>query len=223
MGNTFKSTPSLPPSGLTFSQPNNNEYLHHINYDYLIKMLIIGDSKVGKTSILNQLKDKKIKEDYKPTIGIDFCTHIIQFDRKITNYQTHSIQSNVKDIKLQIFDTDGSPRNRHIRSSYFRGSFFILIVCDLSEKSSLDNLFQHIDDAKQYGSQSAPVYIIGNKSDKDIDSQNREDAKRIAEENNFKYFEVSASTGVGVEHLFQNLDYGHFINNRDEESQHTDE
>ena len=101
-------------------------------YDYLFKLLLIGDSGVGKSCLLLRFADDTYTESYISTIGVDFKIRTIELDGKT--------------IKLQIWDTAGQERFRTLTSSYYRGCHGIILVFDVNERSSFDNLKQWLDE-----------------------------------------------------------------------------
>jgi small GTP-binding protein len=169
--------------------------------EHFVKVLLLGNTEVGKTSIVKQLISGKMNINYEPSIGIDFYNHFVRHDGR--------------KIKLQIWDTSGLPQYKSIREAYFRNTSFLLIIFDMSDISSINNLGQLIEDIKQDGYNKS-IVLVGNKTDKHIDLLNRQKAKIIAEKKNLQLFEVSALTGVGIQELFDNLDYLKVIEIRQE-------
>ncbi len=120
--------------------------------DYLIKLILIGSSGVGKTSILTQFADNKFTENYLTTIGVDF--------------RFKTIKHESKNIKFQIWDTAGQERFRTITSAYYKGADGIIMVYDVTDPSSLEDIEQFwIPEAYNYCDRSIDVILLGNKSD----------------------------------------------------------
>ena len=168
------------------SSYNTNEY------DYLFKMLIIGDSGVGKSSLMNRFSDNVFSESYINTIGVDFKIRTIEVNGKI--------------IKLQIWDTAGQERFRTIVSSYYRGAHGIMIVFDITDKDSFNNVSMWNDEIKKYASSNVKTILIGNKADFESKRQvDYSEAKEYADNNNMSYYETSAKTALNVEKSFFEL------------------
>ena len=165
---------------------NSNEY------DYLFKMLIIGDSGVGKSSLMNRFSDNVFSETYINTIGVDFKIRTIDIGGKM--------------IKLQIWDTAGQERFRTIVSSYYRGAHGIMIVFDITDRESFTNVAMWYEEIKKYAAPNVKTILIGNKADNDTKRQvEYTEAKEYAENMNITYFETSAKTALNVEKAFFDL------------------
>jgi Ras-related protein Rab-1A len=159
------------------------------SYDYLFKMLLIGDSGVGKSCLLTRFTDDRFTDNYISTIGVDF--KIRTFDIKD------------KTVKLQIWDTAGQERFRTITTSYYRGAHGIAVVFDVTDISSFQHVTHWLDEIKRYGSERVRVMLIGNKCDlrvkRVVDSGS---AQEIARDNNISYTETSALDSTNVERAF---------------------
>ena len=161
-------------------------------YDYLFKMLIIGDSGVGKSSLMNRFSDNVFSESYINTIGVDF--------------KIRTIEVNGKMIKLQIWDTAGQERFRTIVSAYYRGAHGIMIVFDITDKDSYNNVNMWRNEIQKYAVPNIKTILIGNKAD--VESKRQVDyseAKEYADSMNMTYFETSAKTALNVEKSFFEL------------------
>jgi len=161
-------------------------------YDYLIKLLLIGDSGVGKSCLLLRFSDDSFTPSFITTIGIDFKIRTIELDGKR--------------IKLQIWDTAGQERFRTITTAYYRGAMGILLVYDVTDEKSFGNIRNWIRNIEQHATESVNKMLIGNKCDmvdkKVIDTAR---GKALAEEYSIKFLETSAKTGAGVEDAFITL------------------
>merc|ERR1712083_1266763 len=122
-------------------------------YDYLFKLLLIGDSGVGKSCLLLRFADDIYTESYISTIGVDFKIRTVELDGKT--------------IKLQIWDTAGQERFRTITSSYYRGAHGIIIVYDITDVESFNNVRQWLFEIDRFASEHVNKLLVGNKSDLD--------------------------------------------------------
>merc|ERR550537_1124682 len=140
----------------------------HPEYDYLFKLVLIGDSGVGKSCLLLRFADDKWTDSYISTIGVDFKIRTIELDGKT--------------IKLQIWDTAGQERFRTITSSYYRGAHGIIVVYDTTDQESFDNVKQWLHEIDRYASEKVNKLLVGNKSDLTTKRQvDAEAAKEFAE------------------------------------------
>ena len=121
------------------------------SYDLLFKLLLIGDSGVGKTSILLGYSDNNFNNNFIPTIGIDF---------KIKTIELHG-----KKIKLQIWDTAGQERFISITTSYYRGAMGIMLVYDVTNSKSFDNIAKWLRNIQEHSNPDVEKMILGNKCD----------------------------------------------------------
>ncbi|XP_020531803.1 ras-related protein RIC1 isoform X2 [Amborella trichopoda] len=120
-------------------------------YDYLFKLLLIGDSAVGKSCLLLRFADDSYVDSYISTIGVDFKIRTVELDGKT--------------VKLQIWDTAGQERFRTITSSYYRGAHGIIIVYDVTEMESFNNVKQWLNEIDRYASDNVSKLLVGNKCD----------------------------------------------------------
>lgn len=158
-------------------------------FDLQIKLLMIGDSGVGKTCLLLRYANESFSPTFITTIGIDFKIKNIQLDNKR--------------IKLQIWDTAGQERFRTITTSYFRGAQGILLVYDVTDILTFQNITNWMSQIQQHADVSVNKILIGNKCD---DSENRvvakEKGQQLADEYKMHFFETSAKQGERVEEAF---------------------
>lgn len=158
-------------------------------YDYLFKLLLIGDSGVGKSCLLLRFADDSYLESYISTIGVDFKIRTVELEGKT--------------IKLQIWDTAGQERFRTITSSYYRGAHGIIIVYDVTDKDSFDNVKQWLNEIDRYASENVNKLLVGNKSDltakRAVDTQQ---AQAYADEIGIPFLETSAKNASNVEEAF---------------------
>lgn len=159
-------------------------------YDYLVKVIMIGNSGVGKSSLMLQFTDNKFSDQFISTIGVDF---------KITSLEIHN-----KIVKIQIWDTAGQERFRTITQSYYRGANVIFLVFDLTNSRSFDCLAKWNDEINSHSNKDIIKILVGNKKDM-IDEKkiSWNEARLFADKNNFMgYFETSAMDLEGLERLF---------------------
>ena len=155
-----------------------------------IKLILIGDSNVGKTTLLYKYIDNENKEDITPTVGLE---------NKVKTTEIKGIKT-----KIQIWDTAGQEKFNSLTKNTFTNTDGILIVFDLTNKSSFNNIKNWIEDVKYKSDPKIKKIIVGNKSDlKDKRKVSKEDIKSITEK--YKYIEVSALNGNNVEKAFDNL------------------
>ena len=160
------------------------------DYDYLIKLLLIGDSGVGKSCQLLRFSDGSFTTSFITTIGIDFKIRTIELDGKR--------------IKLQIWDTAGQERFRTITTAYYRGAMGILLVYDVTDEASFNNIRNWIRNIEQHASDNVNKILVGNKADMDESKRAVPTSKgqALADEYGIKFFETSAKTNMNVEEVF---------------------
>lgn len=158
-------------------------------YDMQIKLLMIGDSGVGKTCLLLRYANRSFSPTFITTIGIDF---------KIKNVEIDS-----KRIKLQIWDTAGQERFRTITTSYFRGAQGILLVYDVTDRRSFESIRNWVSQIQQHADFHVNKILIGNKCDMlDEKVVSTEEGRKLAKEFNIDFWEASAKNDVHVEQSF---------------------
>jgi len=159
------------------------------DYDYLFKLLLIGDSGVGKSCLLLRFADNTYTDSYISTIGVDFKIRTLDIDGKT--------------VKLQIWDTAGQERFRTITSSYYRGAHGIIVVYDVTDKVSFNNVKQWLGEIDRYACQSVNKLLVGNKADlveKKVVEYN--EAKEFADSLGISFLETSAKSAHNVEEAF---------------------
>ncbi|GMH12305.1 hypothetical protein Nepgr_014146 [Nepenthes gracilis] len=159
------------------------------DYDYLIKLLLIGDSGVGKSCLLLRFSDGSFTTSFITTIGIDFKIRTIELDGKR--------------IKLQIWDTAGQERFRTITTAYYRGAMGILLVYDVTDESSFNNIRNWIRNIEQHASDNVNKILVGNKADMDESKRvvPTSKGKALADEYGIKFLK-RAKTNLNVEEVF---------------------
>jgi len=161
-------------------------------YDYLFKLLLIGDSGVGKSCLLLRFADDTYTESYISTIGVDFKIRTIELDGKT--------------IKLQIWDTAGQERFRTITSSYYRGAHGIIVVYDVTDQESFNNVKQWLHEIDRYACENVNKLLVGNKNDltsKRVVSFDA--AKEFADNLDIEFLETSAKNATNVEQAFMTM------------------
>merc|ERR1712159_243292 len=157
-------------------------------YDYLFKLLLIGDSGVGKSCLLLRFA----AETYTPTIGVDFKIRTVEIDGKV--------------IKLQIWDTAGQERFRTITSSYYRGAHGIIVVYDVTDHETYDAVERWMTEIDRFAGPEVNKMIVGNKCDmvskKQVDYA---EAKGYADGLGINFFETGAKDNQNVEQAFLDL------------------
>jgi len=162
------------------------------SYDYLIKLLLIGDSGVGKSCLLLRFSDDSFTPSFITTIGIDFKIRTIELDGKR--------------IKLQIWDTAGQERFRTITTAYYRGAMGILLVYDVTDERSFSNIRNWFSNVEQHASEGVNKILIGNKCDMlDKKVVQKDQGQTLADEFGIKFLETSAKSNICVEEAFYSL------------------
>ncbi|KAI8881415.1 ras-related protein rab-4B-like protein [Backusella circina FSU 941] len=158
-------------------------------YDFLLKLLLVGDSGGGKSCLLYHFLENQFKKDSVNTIGMEFGTRIIQIADK--------------SIKLQIWDTAGQERFRSLTKSYFRGAAGALVIYDICNRDTFLGVRSWLTDVRALANPEIVILLVGNKNDK---GEEREvsylEASRFAQEHEMMFLEASALTGDGVEDMF---------------------
>ena len=162
-----------------------------INFDYLLKYIIIGDAAVGKSNLLLRYAHGQFKPEYQLTIGVEFGAKNIQINNQI--------------FRIQIWDTAGQENFRSITRAYYKNSVCALVVYDISNRDSFNNVSTWIDDCKNQSPKTIFMVLVGNKSDLNDKRQvSIEEGKELAEKNEMMFFETSAKDGINVEEIFLN-------------------
>ena len=178
----------------TYNNNNNHEkYSLSKQYDDLFKLVIIGDSGVGKSCLLLRFADDTFTENFYSTIGVDFRFKCLEIgDRK---------------CKLQIWDTAGQERFKTVTSAYYRGADGIIIVFDQTDKDSYNNVQNWIEDISKYSTDDPVKIIFANKDDisKDKKSVDNEDIIELEKKCGLEVIRTSAKTGEKVTYAFEKL------------------
>nr|ACO10527.1 Ras-related protein Rab-10 [Caligus rogercresseyi] len=162
------------------------------SYDLLFKLLLIGDSGVGKTCILFRFSEDTFNTTFISTIGIDF---------KIKTFELRG-----KKIKLQIWDTAGQERFHTITTSYYRNAMGIMLVYDVTNPKSFDNIAKWLQNIQEHAAEEVDKMILGNKCDmEDKRVISKEKGEAISREYGIRFLETSAKTNVNIERAFMDL------------------
>ncbi|KAM8876040.1 ras-related protein Rab-37 [Synchiropus picturatus] len=179
----YRPRPSSDSLARTPPAPAYDENLLH-------KTILVGDSGVGKTSLLVQFDQGKfIPGSFSATVGIGFTNKVVTVD-------------NVK-VKLQIWDTAGQERFRSVTHAYYRDAHALLLLYDITNKSSFDNIRAWLTEVHEYAQSDVVIMLLGNKADMSSDRAiRRDEGERLAREYSVPFMETSAKTGVNVELAF---------------------
>lgn len=159
------------------------------HFDYMFKMVLIGDSWVGKSCVLIRFADDNFTENHVTTIGVDF--------------RFRSLEISGHSIKLQIWDTAGQERYKTITNSYYRGAEGVVIVFDLTNRDSFMNIKDWLAEARNGIDDSTEILVFGNKAD--LQNQRQVSEKEIKEftaNTGIEIIECSAKAGIGIEDGF---------------------
>ena len=160
-------------------------------YDYLFKILIIGESGVGKTCLLLRFTEDSFTTTFLTTIGIDFKIKIINLENKL--------------IKLQIWDTAGQERFRTITKTYYKGAHGIILTYDVTDQDSFKNIRNWIKQIEANAQGNVKRVLVGNKCDKPDRVVTEEEGKKLADDYSMSFFETSAKTNKNVTEVFYHL------------------
>lgn len=162
-------------------------------FDYLFKILLIGDSSVGKTSILLRYIDNTYSGEFQATIGVDFKVSTVKINSKV--------------IKLQLWDTAGQDRFKNIVASYYRGAQGIFIVYDVTNRISFTNVTKWYQETINYLPETTVRFLIGNKCDMNSPFRvvSHEEASNLANSLGIEYLETSAKNSINVGDIFNQM------------------
>ena len=162
-----------------------------VNFDYLLKYIIIGDAAVGKSNLLLRYAHGQFKPEYQLTIGVEFGAKNIQIKNKV--------------FRIQIWDTAGQENFRSITRAYYKNSVCALVVYDISSRDSFNNVTTWIEDCKNQSPKTIFMVLVGNKCDLNDKRQvTAEEGKELADKNDMMFFETSAKDGINVDEIFLN-------------------
>eukprot|EP01064_Diplonema_japonicum_P017091 TRINITY_DN25134_c0_g1_i1.p1 TRINITY_DN25134_c0_g1~~TRINITY_DN25134_c0_g1_i1.p1 ORF type:complete len:229 (+),score=49.63 TRINITY_DN25134_c0_g1_i1:45-689(+) len=160
------------------------------DFQYLFKVVLIGDSGVGKSNLMTRYTADEFNVESPSTIGVEFMTK--------------SMKAENRDIKVQIWDTAGQERFRAISRSIYHGAKGAMLVYDITNQPSFDNISTWLQELRSHVQPSAVIMLIGNKCDLEyLRTVQKEQAKQFAEENNLAFLETSALDSTNVEKAFE--------------------
>ncbi|XP_052184906.1 ras-related protein RABA5b-like [Diospyros lotus] len=158
--------------------------------EYLFKIVVIGDSAVGKSNLLSRFARDEFDLHSKATVGVEFQTQVVAVDGK--------------EVKAQVWDTAGQERFRAVTSAYYRGAVGALIVYDISRRSTFDSIKRWLDELNTHCDTTVARMLVGNKSDlEDIRDVSMEEGKSLAEEEGLFFIETSALNSTNVKTAFE--------------------
>jgi len=162
------------------------------NYDYLFKVVLIGDSGVGKSNLLSRFTRNEFNLESKSTIGVEFATRSIDVDGKT--------------VKAQIWDTAGQERYRAITSAYYRGAVGALLVYDIAKHGTFVNVTRWLKELRDHADANIVIMLVGNKSDlRHLRAVTTDEARAFSTENGLSFIETSALDASNVESAFQTI------------------
>lgn len=162
------------------------------DYDYLFKVVLIGDSGVGKSNLLSRFTRNEFCLESKSTIGVEFATRSIQVDGKT--------------IKAQIWDTAGQERYRAITSAYYRGAVGALLVYDITKHPTFENVERWLKELRDHADSNIVIMLVGNKCDlRHLRSVPTEEAQNFCEREGLSFIETSALEATNVELAFTKI------------------
>lgn len=160
--------------------------------EYLFKIVVIGDSAVGKSNLLSRFARDEFDQNSKATIGVEFQTQVVQVDGK--------------EVKAQVWDTAGQERFRAVTSAYYRGAVGALLVYDITRRPTFDSIKRWLDELNTHCDTTVARMLVGNKCDlEDIRDVSVEEGKNFAEEEGLFFIETSALDATNVNTAFENV------------------
>ncbi|KZV53331.1 hypothetical protein F511_07625 [Dorcoceras hygrometricum] len=160
--------------------------------DYVFKIVLIGDSAVGKSQLLARFARNEFSLESKATIGVEFQTKTLAIDNKT--------------VKAQIWDTAGQERYRAVTSAYYRGAVGAMLVYDMTKRQSFDHMARWLEELRGHADKNIVIMLIGNKCDLGtLRAVPTEDAQEFAERENLYFMETSALEATNVESAFMTI------------------
>jgi Ras-related protein Rab-2A len=161
-----------------------------LNFNYLLKYIVIGNSSVGKSNILLRYTHNQFNEEYQSTIGVEFGAKNINLNNKI--------------YRIQIWDTAGQENFRSITRAYYKNSVCALVVYDITKRESFENVLSWIQDCRNQSPKTIIMVLVGNKNDlENLREVSYDEGEEFAKNNNMIFFETSAKTGLNITKIFE--------------------
>ena len=161
------------------------------DFDIKLKIMVLGESMVGKTSLITRYTNDKFGGRYLCTVGIDF--------------QKKKIEKNGKRVLLQIWDTAGQERFRNVTKNYFQASQGFILAYDINNKDSFEKVQYWIEEIKLNAEEKIKCVLIGTKSDLDRREVSEEEGQNLGKENGYKFLETSAKENININETFETL------------------
>ena len=159
---------------------------------YMVKIIIVGNSNVGKTNIVTRYVKGEFSNEYMITIGMDFLTCNLELDNKI--------------FKLRLWDTAGSEKFRSVTRGYYSNTCYALIVYDITDDSSFNSVKQWIEDVQSFANKGTNLVLVGNKVDLNNKRKiSKEEGQNLATEYGMDFYESSALTGENINDIFEGI------------------
>ncbi len=168
------------------------------NYEFMYKIVLIGDSSVGKTNIMSRFVREDFNIESKPTIGVEFANKNVLYEGK--------------KIKVQVWDTAGQERYRAITGAYYKGALGALLIYDITKRSTFDNLDRWVKELNDHTTPGIVCLLIGNKSDLNyLRVIKKEEAMAYASKKGFGFFETSALESYNINEVFNKVIEGELM------------
>lgn len=159
------------------------------DYDHLVKLLLLGDSAVGKSSLLMRFCESIFDSNFVLTIGVDF--------------KLKQVERNGRRLKVQVWDTAGQERFRTITPAYYRAAMGVVITYDITDPATFGHVEYWLQQLEQHGDAAVQRILVGNKSDlEELRKVSRAEGEALAKKFNMDFFETSAKTGQEVDEAF---------------------
>jgi small GTP-binding protein len=163
------------------------------NYDYIFKILLLGDSSVGKTCFLLRYSDDTFTENHISTIGLDYRFKMVNLE-------------NDKKVKLQIWDTAGQDRFRAITKNYYKGAHGIILIYDVTNITTFNNIKTWVSQIKENTTEKIKIILVGNKIDEEeLRKISYAEGQKLASEFDLKFFETSAKKNIRISEVFSHV------------------
>jgi Ras-related protein Rab-1A len=184
--------------------------MNSTEHDYLFKILLIGDSGVGKSCLLQRFSEDSYSESFISTIGVDFKIKTLDVEGKVCKLQVRGTPTALQHTNgfraaMQIWDTAGQERFRTITTSYYRGAHGIVVAYDVTDSESFAHVQQWLSEIDRYGAREVCKILVGNKADQPahLRGVTPEQGQELADNLGIAFLETSAKGAKGVSEVFQ--------------------